>query len=340
MPSKLTLYDKSGRRLDEINASCKVEYKINEWGKLTFTISTSDPKCTEKNLRFGNYVIFEHDKLPTWGGMFDPPYQWGHGTITIMAYSGEYILSMRHTAKQLDAEGTPGGVFQTLVENINTNDGYKIIQIGSIYGGGASIKRTYNYANIYDEVKKLSKDTANDYEIIPIIDANGRLYFQANWYEKKGRQTAMTFYEDKNVKLSSGLLREQGRISNQLTLYGDGSSFKSRPTAYRENIDSIGLYGIRQTASQSQGDDIETNADNLIKTSAYPRKTFDITAMDVGNTFQECRIGNTYPVNFYSVGFSGSGFGVSANIRILQMTYSDDANTLKLVADEEVADGD
>lgn len=335
MPSRITIYDQSGMRLTEIDASCKREYKINQWGKATFTLSTSDANCREDYIRFGNYVVVEHDKLPTWGGMIDTPRQWGFGEVDITAYSAEYILSMRITEKQLDIESPPGGVFQGLVGNINTNSGYAIIQPGSVYGGGASITRAYNYANIYTEVVKLAKETANDFDVTPAIDANGRLYFQTNWYEKKGMLKSMTFFEDKNVKLSDRLMCEQGRITNQLTLYGDGSSFKSRPTAYREDMESIGLYGIRQTAQVSQGDDLETNADSLIAASIYPRKTFDITAIDIDNTLQECRIGNTYPVNFFSVGFSGSGFGASALIRILQMTYDDDANTLKIVADEE-----
>ena len=89
-------------------------------------------------------------------------------------------------------------------------------------------------------------------------------------------------------------------------------------------------------AQLSQGDDIEANAEQLLAIYKHPRKTFDLAAIDIGDMFCQCRIGDTFPISCHSVGFSGSGLGTNANVRILQMSYNEEANELKLVVDEVI----
>lgn len=334
MTSRVSLYSHSGQYLTEVNATFKREYKLNEFGSATFTLSTSDVKCREDYLRFGNFVLVEHDKLPIWGGMIDTPRIWGHGSVTSTVYSAEYILTCMITDKTLTIEGSFGAIFQKLINQLFNNDIGNVLRIGTIYGGGKTVKRIYNYGNIYDEVKKLCKDSGNDFELLPAIDANGRLYFTANWYEKRGMLKQFTLYEDQNIKLSSTPMREQGRIGNQLRIYGNGATSSSRPVASRTNAVSSGKYGERWLAQAGQGEDLNANADALIIEYADPRKTFDITAIDTGDTYYQMRVGDQFPVSFHSVGFSGSGFGTSETVRILQMAFDEEKHELKLVADE------
>jgi len=334
MASRISLFNHFGQWLTEINATFNRSYKLNEFGVGTFTMSTQDPKCREDYLQFGNFVLVEHDKLPAWGGMIDTPRQWGIGSVTSTAYSGEYILTTMITDRTSTNKGAWGVIYQNLVEETFNNDIGGIIKIGSIFGGGKSIQHIYHFANIYEEIVKLSKDSGNDWEFVPSIDENGRLYFTANWYEKRGMLKQYTLYEDFNIKLSSRLLQEQGRIANQLRIYGEGANWQTRSVAKRHDKESIGKYGARFLAQAKEGDDLNANADQLIKDLAYPRKTYDIAAIDIDDTFYQCRIGDKLSISCHSVGFSGSGFGSTATVRILQMAYDEENNGLKLVADE------
>ena len=334
MSSRVSIYDKSGQWLTEVNTTFNRVYKLNEFGIGSFTLSTDDDKCREDYLQFGNYVYVEHDKLPVWAGMIEPPQIWGHGQVTSTVYSAEYILSIMISDRTIVMQGAWGSIYQQLVTQMFDNDVKNVVRIGSIFGGGKVVNRTYNYANLYDEVKILCKDSGNDFDFEPEIDANGKLYFSANWHEKRGALKNFTLYEGTNIQLANPLMRVQGRIANRLMIYGDGATFQTRPVAKRDDKESRALYGQRWLAQPVQGDDLNANADQLIKEYAHPRKTFNITALDVGDTFKQCRIGDMLNISFHSVGFSGSGLGTNEVVRILQMDYNDQNNVLKLVADE------
>ena len=71
MSSRVSIYDKSGQWLTEVNTTFNRVYKLNEFGIGSFTLSTDDDKCREDYLQFGNYVYIEHDKLPVWSGMIE-----------------------------------------------------------------------------------------------------------------------------------------------------------------------------------------------------------------------------------------------------------------------------
>jgi hypothetical protein len=334
MSSRVSIYDKSGQWLTEVNTTFNRVYKLNEFGIGSFALSTDDDKCREDYLQFGNYVYVEHDKLPVWAGMIEPPRIWGQGQVTSTVYSAEYILSIMISDRTIVMRGAWGSVYQQLITQMFNNDAKSVVRVGNIFGGGKVINRTYNYANLYDEVKLLCRDSGNDFEFEPDIDANGRLFFSAHWHEKRGALKQFVLDEGTNIQLANPLMREQGRIANALRIYGDGATFESRPVAKRDDYESRSLYGQRWLAQAVQGDDLAANADELIKEYAHPRKTFNITALDVGDTFYQCRVGDMFPVSFFSVGFSGSGFGTSETARILQMDYKDNTNTLSLVADQ------
>ena len=257
MTSRISIYDHSGQYLTEIDATLDRGWKLDEFGTATFTMSTSDSKCREDYLQFGNFIYAEHDKLPVWAGMIDTPRQWGIGSVLVTAYSGEYILTTMITERTATMQGVWGSIYQQLVEQTFNNDIGAMIKIGNIFGGGKSQNRVYNYAVIYEEIKRLVKESGNDWELEPQIDENGRLYFDAHWYEKRGMVKQFVFYEDLHFKLSNNFLREQGRIANRLRIYGEGATFSSRPVALVNDSESIGNYGERFLAQLSEGDDVE-----------------------------------------------------------------------------------
>ena len=341
MASVIQIYDKSGNYLTEVEATISRWWKLNEFGKATFELSTTDEKCTEKNLEFGNLIYVSHPKLPAWGGMIDTPREWRKGSVIVSIYSGPYLLKTGITQRSQTVAGPYGSIFRALLEESFDSADYNVIRAGEIFGGGPSVKREYNFAPLYDEIRNLAVESGNDFEIEPIIDVNGRLYFSANWHKRKEFRTGYTLFEDLNLELPQVFMREQGIIANKLRLFGDGATFSSRPTARVQDNESIAKFGARFLAKSVSGgaDEVSDAAEEMIKVYAWPRKTFELTVADdpegVKKNFENCRIGNILKLEYYSVGFSGSGFGVEAEARILQMYYDDEANKLKLIIDQE-----
>ena len=56
----------------------------------------------------------------------------------------------------------------------------------------------------------------------------------------------------------------------------------------------------------------------------------------VSPTSNNIRIGDTLPVDFYTVGFTGGEIGLNTRVRVLQMAFDDIQNQLRLVVDEVV----
>lgn len=342
MSSVIQIFDKSGNYLTEIEATISRWYKLNEFGKATFELATSDQKCIEQYLEFGNLVYITHPKLPAWGGMIDTPREWRHGSVISSVYSAEYLLKTRITQRSQTLAGPYGTIFQTMLEELFDSSSFNVIRAGSIFGGGPSVKRVYNFAPLYDEIRNLAEESGNDFEIEPNIDSNGRLYFAAHWHKRKEFETNYTLYEDLNLELPAVFLREQGTIANKLRIFGDGATFTTRPLGRVQDQESIDRFGVRflaKSVSGSGADEVQDAAEAMIKVYAWPRKTFELTVADdplnIKKNFENCRIGNILNVSFHSVGFSGSGFGVESKVRILQMYYDENKNTLKLIIDQD-----
>lgn len=335
MSSRLTIFDKTGVRVAELDATFKRSWRLNEYGIGSFSVSTQDTKAIIDHLQFGNYIFSEHDKLPSWAGMIDTPRTWGEGRINCSAYSGEYLMTMRITPRTLNLSGSYGMIYDSLIKSRP----HRLVRSGDIYGGGPVVSMTYNYADVYAEIKKLAQDSGNDFSFEPEIDSNGGLVFAAHWYEKRGMERAFVLYEDRHLRLSSIALREQGEIRNRLRVYGEGATFDTRPVSRMEDDVSADKYGARWKAIYAgpfSGQELESIARKKLIEYAEPRKTFDLTVLDEGNAFHNCRIGDTQPVEFYTVGFTGASLGMSTKVRVLQMEYDEENNILRVVSDEAV----
>lgn len=333
MSSRLTFFDKTGVRIAELDATFRRSWRLNEYGIGSFTLSTQDAKAILDNLQFGNFIYAEHDKLPAWGGIIDTPRTWGEGKITCSAYSGEYLMTMRITPRTLNLKGSYGSIYDDLIKS----RGHRLVRSGDIFGGGPVVRMIYNYADIYAEMKKLAADSGYEFSFEPAINTNGGLYFSANWYEKRGMERPFILYEDRHLRLSGTILREQGEIRNRLRIYGEGASFETRPVSKMDNRESSDKYGARWKAIYAgpfSGQALEDVALKLSKEYAEPRNTFDLTILDEGDAFKNSRIGNILPLELYSVGFTGASLGLSTKNRFLQMDFDEENKLLKVVADE------
>lgn len=338
MTSRLSAYTKDGHYLTEFDATFTRGYEINAFGKGSFTLSTYDAKALREFLQFGNLIYCEHDSLPAWGGFIDTPRDWGHGSVTISCYTYEYMMKFRNTHQKCKVSGTYGAIYQKLFEKISDVRGFEIIKLGEIYGGGESVTKDYNYGNLYDTFCDLADESSQDWGFDPYIDENGKLYFLANWYKKRGTEINYTIYEDLDVEEQSTMLREQGDIGNRVRCFGTSSSSSERIDTIRTDEESIGKYGIRYICENTDAETqaaLETIGDQKLLYYKDPRKTYSINLIDRRSNFKMARLGNIINAEFYSVGFSENGFGSKSKIRILKMQNFDDVkNTLELTTDE------
>jgi hypothetical protein len=338
MTTRITIFNNTGARVGEIDANVSRSWKLNTYGSGSFTMSLKDAKSIVEYLQLGNFVYMEHDKLPVWGGVIDTPRTWGtDGKITSSIYQAEYtLISEIISARTEIHSGTPGVIYSEITA-VKIGTTIPIVA-GDIFGGGVSQVKTYHFEELYGAVKDLADESGYEWNLEPASDANGALYFIANWYEKRGVDRLFHLYEDKNIRLSARALTEQGSICNRIIGYGNGDAWSSREVSSQFDSESISKYGHRAKTVNFSGTDSEVVEATkvFLADNKEPRKTFDLVALDVGDTFNNIRIGDTLPIDFYTIGFTGSNIGLSTRIRVLEMSYDDIDNQLKLVCDEVV----
>lgn len=339
MTTRLSIYSHQGIKLTEVVANFKRTWKIGEYGEAQFTLATADAKAKLEYLQFGNLVYAEHDKLPPWGGMIDTPRTWDVKAITVHCYGGEYLFTQRHAPRELIIKGAPGVIFKALIEQGNVA-GDAPITVGEVWGEGATTQMIYHYDMLYDRIKELCKMYEAEWTVTPVIDKSGNgLYFSASFHDQVGQVSQMVLYEDQHIELKGNVLTEQGEIVNEVTAFGGGSTYATILSTTYINEASIGKYGLRRKSYNIGGKDsaaIAAGGQAQLGRSYEPRKTFDINVLDVGDAFNQLRIGVTFPLQLYTIGFTGAEYGMRTNIRVLGMTYDDRANKVSVIADEVV----
>ncbi len=339
MSSRISIYDINGIKLTEIDASFSRTWMLNRYGTGDFTISVTDPKATQENLRFGNLITAEHEKLPIWGGIIDTPRTWMPGAIKVSCYSAAYIL----TSRVLDLStlrGTAGAIFEKIISHANSRT-HTLFSLGEVYQGGVANEFLKYGVTVYAIMQAMEEENGHDWSVIPENTNTGNLSFECNWYEKRGMIREIGLIEDKNV-LIGGNLVEQGKIVNALLVYGSGATWATKPHAIA--TDSNSPYGLKEALffiSELTHEEAQDKADTLLKKYKNPRKTFSLTALDdtitpANSIFYNIRIGDTIPVDLHTTGFTEGGFGLTTKVRILGMGYNDLDNQLSLVCDEEI----
>ncbi len=333
--SSIQLFNRFGTKIAELNANASRTWKIGGYGRCLFEIPTNHAKCTEENLQFGNLIYIEHPKLPVWGGVIDVPREWNRNTITISAYSAEYLFKFRSEENTNKLSLSPGNIFQYILDASNRSADLRV-RTGSIYVKDEAINWELNLLDYYDEIVRLAEDTDNEWSLTPKI-SNRELEFDAQWAEQLGTDTTYALIEGLNLETGSSIISENGEISNDILGIGSGANNKAKEKVHLSDETSIGRYGLRQT-SISFGEDEYASVDigtrTELKKRKNPSKMFSLVALDHGNTWKYISLGNTFPLHMANVGFQHNGLGMDTTIRILGMTYQEEENKLELNCEE------
>ena len=344
MSGRKAIYNHHGSWLTDIKATVNRTWKLNQYGSAEFKMAITDPKTTQVNLEYGNFIVCEHPKLPDWVGMLVGQV-WDNGIITVQANQAEYIMETRITQRNQTIEGSPGIIFSTLITELWDAEDWNIVTPGTIFPDGEKLKREYHFDSLYSKIVELSKDSKCDWWLEPYIDNTGKLTFLANWSEKRGRPMTKILAEGKNIALGNNVLRVQGKIVNKLRMFGDGATWHEKPVASRNNKKSKDRFGPMFGAEYAPGvtkEELNALADTRIKETAYQRNTFSIIALDKRDTFNNLGMGNTGRLILKTYGFKEledgihqTRFGTDATVRILQMALDEGKSSVALVTDEE-----
>ena len=343
MASKITIFDHFMRRLTEITApTTPRSWILNGYGRCEFSLSTSDPKCTETNLQFGNLVMIEHiptkdetgngnGKLPDWVGMILPPRVWDLGVIHMSAFSAESILAFR-AMPYVTIKGTPKTVFEAIIEHAHERAKNIIIQPGKVDDLPLTFPDDLR-TNGYDHINKLVNDAGMDWDITPEIDEKGNLLLFANLYQKKGIESRLVLHNN-NTELQSPLLTEQGTPSNQVFGYSQANTAQARQrveVVHQASIDDYGPLQLNQVfLGKHDGTSVRNAAQVRVNERGRPVKMIKRVLLDHTNSFDLVNVGNTVTVKDTNVGFYNGGFGMEEQARIISVDYNDLSNKAPL----------
>ena len=214
MTSRVLIFDQAGKPLAEIDTNVTRSWVLHrgegsDIGRGEFEIAKSDPKATEKNLQYGNFVVVEHDVLPIWVGVIDTPRKWtSTGIITVSLYAAEKVLEWRRGEGQLKVTATPGGLYREIIKRANTA-GQIVIVPGEIYEGNSSIAELINLSDLLNETKRIASLTACEWDFTPAVDSKGVLVLKANWYQRMGvdRMNALEEWNRPRPGIARGHIR-------------------------------------------------------------------------------------------------------------------------------------
>jgi hypothetical protein len=332
-----SLFDINGYYIRDLPYSFKRAWVLNEYGTCEWKMPVED---FSGDFEFGHYIFVEHATLGAWGGVIDQPREWSNdGIVTVKAYSAEYLLKFRRGDAENTIGGSAGALFLILLQLANGK--YPTLISGqSIYYGGDTLAQLTNVTDIYSQVLQLVKDSGNDFEIYPVVE-NSQLQFKANWYKNMGMKIDdpnIVLIPGKNIEINNPALIEQGDIYNDYLAYGAGDTWSDRPLYFTNDRSSQSVFGVRQAPGLEVGgsspDQLSTATQAALVKTIYPRRTFNISALDKNSLFNYIRRGNSLKIELDNAGWKNGKIGTSTFVRIIGMDYDDEAKTCGIVAEE------
>jgi hypothetical protein len=322
--------------LTEILTKVTCSWELNGWGEASFKMAYNDPKWSRKNFEFGNLLLININNLPAWGGVIDNVRSWGKFECTVHAYSGEYLFALRAFMSPYSETHSAGTHFYQWIHRANLKED-TLIEPGKLWGGGASFPFPVAYMKISSAIEDLLEKSGNDYAVIPVTYANGRLAFYGHWYKKRLSFRQTNLREGHNLEVNEQSLAEYPPKANDVLAFGSASVVADKAISEAENKSSQGKYRLRQDCASVNSNEqaaVVAAASAAIDLDGDKRNIFaDLAALNIGSTFSDLDIGNVLPVQFIQY-----GFGLETRVRIVRMEYVDGIEKVKLTG-EEYTDG-
>lgn len=335
MPGLKTIYSNAGIPLTDIRASVLRSWMLHNIGDGIFYIATDDPKCDPDYLAKGNFIVVENDKLPAWVGVIDAPFVWHNGYIEVHAYEPAFLLQYRFPPLGAIITGSSGDRFKQLLDFANSQ-GDTLIKAGNVSDAG-EIAGEENLGSsaesIFSIISNLRTNNAMEWVTYPTFTDGGILEIMMDWIPRVGHDTGTELVQGSNLMYGDTPLEESGERINYaeaVCVQADGgviSGVYYEPQPY-------GIRAVRLTF---------TDVSDQAQLSAYARAYVEekkkayistpLTAVDVGNTFNDIRLGNTL-THRSKVGFNLDKVGILHQIRLLGFRYDESQKTCELYTSE------
>ncbi len=332
--SNIKIYDRSGKQLTEISATCNRTWILSDVGRAEFELSIYDKKCNPDYLRFGNLILIESAKLPIWSGVIDTPRTWGGGAVVIQAYTAEYMFTYSIGHKDVKIKGTVATLIREVLKLSKVP-----IAIGTIEDENTQYEEVFNPTSILDTLKRIVTRAGGDFIVRPVINQYGQLSFAFDYFRKLECNANFILKEGYNLALANRTLIEQGTITNELLGYGEGVNWQSKPQYVGREDMSISLYGLRQGSQFFQGVTqvaaVKKHTTERLEVVGYPRMVVDAQVLDIGDAWQNLRLGANVNIELHTAGFMGSAIGYKGTLRIVGIEYTEDKGYVRVIGKEE-----
>lgn len=339
---RIRIFKRDGSAIAEFRANVPRSWVIGTEGRAQFDYSTRKTDIVNEDvLQFGNWLLIENDQLPPWVGVIDTPRTWATRKVTISAYTPEHVFGWRIGPLEEVITGSAGTIFTRLINRVNQAE-QTIIRAGSIWYGGPQRQETINPTLLNQNLKQLWENSHEDYAWTPRVGADGRLVVYGKWVPILGEETGALLHEGKgggNIEAVDRIMIEDGPILNSILAYGDGETWTSRPNVTVKGAGSIGRYGLREVGEEFRSTQsittLTANATAKLAEFSTPARSFQLNALNVGDTFKYISLGNILKLQLQSVGFGMGGLGFMGRVRIIGMQYDPAMrNKIKLVVRE------
>jgi hypothetical protein len=274
--------------------------------------------------------------MPDWVGVIDPPRGRNYGTITVTAYTAEYIWKLRCTQNPVELSGSVAYFYTALVDYANQQGGTQIAK-GVINYGDTGHVNSIGCVNIFDEISRLSDNYGCDYDITPTLSATNNLQLAANWYARKGSiRTDYEIDETNSELVETNGIEEQSPFYNHVQGVGNATTWDTKVRYTAMDTSSMTLYGPHQSVVNVDGND-QTTVQNYANAKLYgyltPPKTFSVTVDNRSSLWGKIRLGDTVTARYTWGRFYGEG-AMTNMIRIVGMSVNEMAGKMALVAQE------
>ncbi len=337
METRVRVFSRNGLALEEFdNVPVVRSWVLNGIGTAKFEIPKTDTKATETNLQFGNPILIEHDRAGAWGGVISSPRGWTASTIQVTAYDPGIYFKRRYTPLTPGPRGTPGDVVKDLISVINNAEDTLIREGDTIFLGGRAVTSRAINAMCWDALVGEAARSLGEWEFIPDT-STGILNFKMNWYQQAGQyRNEVALSEGHNIERSDGVtMIEEGEIVNSARGFIKGVSGGNIVAADAVEETSKNKFGLSQMIkSVGSTGDPQYVADGMVTNMAYPRRRWDIVALDVDNTFDQLRLGDTIQLMMPGYGFTNQAVGTSVRVRIIGREFDDSTGKMPLTVYE------
>lgn len=319
-----TLYSHAGAKLADTDYYIKsVLWRLGNMGTAELSADYTNPNATKRYLRPGNRLLLQFSNgLPDWGGVLGLPRSRNDTGVSITAYEGEKLVSIRATDRnETYSTMAPGSIAESIVEAANLREPTGML-MGDVVASGSQT-RSYHYENLLDAIIDLS--VGYEYAILPTV-VDGEIRFYLQWYETYGsdRRDEVLLFEGQRGNVGSAVVDEQGPIWNRVIVAGKGNWDETHPVAIAEDAASINEFGLRELpkvyAEISDEDTLQEIADGLAVDFAWPRNHVRLTYVINADParFKEYHVGDIVTVHAH-VGRGDWEF--NAPVRILSRKW-------------------